>query len=112
MAADASEVEILRSDLSGLRGLTEKAMFGGTCFFQHGHMIGGIRSAKNGGGIFRVGKANEPAALALDGVAPMDFTGRKMGGFVMVDSDTLGDDVIRTKLLDMALAFTASLPPK
>ncbi|WP_292020991.1 TfoX/Sxy family protein [Maritimibacter sp. UBA3975] len=112
MAYDDGEAEILRTDLGGLAGLSEQAMFGGLCFFQNGHMIGGVRRASEGGALFRVGKENAPAALALDGVTPMVMGARTMGGFVSISSDGLADDLLRTKLLDMALSFIATLPPK
>jgi hypothetical protein len=35
--------------------------------------------------MFRVGKAQDAAALARRGARPMDFTGRKLAGFVWVD---------------------------
>jgi hypothetical protein len=112
MAFDEGEAEILRADLSGLKGLSEQAMFGGLCFFQHGNMIGGVRRAAEGGALFRVGKENARAALALEGVTPMVMGARTMSGFVGITREGLADDLLRTKLLDMALAFTASLPPK
>lgn len=112
MAFDEGEAEILRTDLSGLKGLTEKAMFGGLCFFQNGNMIGGVRRAVEGGALMRVGKDNMKAALASDGVTPMVMGGRTMGGYVAVTREALADDLTRTRLLDMALTFTASLPPK
>lgn len=112
MAFDEGEAELLRTDLFGLKGLTEKTMFGGLCFFQHGNMIGGARGGAEGGALFRVGKENMKAAVAEDGVVPMVMGGRTMGGFVAVTSEALADDIVRLKLLDMALTFTASLPPK
>ncbi|MEC7761658.1 MAG: TfoX/Sxy family protein [Pseudomonadota bacterium] len=112
MAFDEGEAEILRTDLHGLKGLTEKRMFGGLCFFQHGNMIGGARGGGEGGALFRVGKENVRAAVAEPGVTPMEMGGRTMGGYVAVTSEALADDMIRLKLLDMALTFTATLPPK
>ncbi|WP_259777186.1 hypothetical protein [Aliiroseovarius crassostreae] len=51
-------------------------------------------------------------ALALDGVVPMAFTGRRMGGFVDVSPDALENDQIRAQLLQLAQGFVATLPAK
>lgn len=53
-----------------------------------------------------------PRALAMDGVREMDFTGRAMTGFVLIEAGALDDDTLRRPLLDMALGFVQSLPPK
>ena len=109
MAHDEGLAQILRDHLAGLDGITERRMFGGLCFMRHGHMICGVHA---GGGMARVGKAAEPAALTIPGVAPLSFTGRPMGGCVDMADETLADDVLRTRLLDLALAHVATLPPK
>ncbi|WP_299843723.1 TfoX/Sxy family protein [uncultured Roseovarius sp.] len=109
MAYDDGLAELMRGDLADLPGLTEKKMFGGLCFLQHGNMICGVHA---GGAMFRVGKENEAQALALDGVGPMTFTGRKMGGMVDADDDAMADDRVRQDLIGLALGFVATLPPK
>ncbi len=101
--------ETMRADLGVLPGLSEKKMFGGLCFLLHGHMIGGIGKD---GALYRPGKPNEAAALALSGVTPMVMGGRRMGGFVRLDDDGFADDANRRKLTGIALAFVAGLPPK
>ncbi len=101
--------ETMRADLGVEPGLSEKKMFGGLCFLLHGNMIGGIGKQ---GALYRPGKPNEPAALALPGVTPMVMGGRKMGGFVRLDDDGFADDATRQKLTEISLAFVASLPPK
>ena len=88
MSYDAGLAEILRGDLVGRPGITEKRMFGGLAFLVDGNMLCGVHPK---GAMFRVGKANEAAALAVDGARPMDFTGRPMGGFVDVDADLVAD---------------------
>jgi TfoX/Sxy family transcriptional regulator of competence genes len=72
----------LRKALSGRRGLSEKKMFGGVCFLLRGNMLCGTGQEKF---MFRVGKAQDAAALAKSGATPMDFTGRVMRGLVWVD---------------------------
>ena len=109
MAYDEGLAQLMRDDLCDLDGLTEKKMFGGICFLLHGNMVCGVHS---GGGMFRVGKANEAAALAVDGAGDMMFTGKKMGGMVDVDDDALEDDDRRGRLMALAVGYAASLPPK
>ena len=62
-------------------------MFGGLCFMLNGNMLCGV--AKEGG-MARVGKENEAAALELPGIEPLSFTGRKMGGMVDVNPESDG----------------------
>lgn len=109
MAYDEGLAELMRGDLHDLPGLSEKKMFGGLCFLQYGNMICGVHS---GGAMFRVGKAAEPAALAIEGAGPMTFTGRAMGGMIDVADDAMADDAKRRAWTDMALAHVATLPPK
>lgn len=109
MAYDEGTAQLIRDDLAEVEGITEKKMFGGLCFLYHGHMVGGVHK---GGGMFRVGKAAEAQARALDGVGPMMFTGRPMGGMVDADEDAMSDDARRATLTRMALDYAQSLPPK
>lgn len=109
MAYDEGLAEILRGDLNDLPAITEKKMFGGLCFMIQGNMLCGVHA---GGGMFRVGKDNQAAALAIDGASPMAFTGRPMGGLVDVTDDAMVDDVRRAALMRLALDFVGALPAK
>ena len=109
MAYDEGLAALLRDDLAGADGIVEKRMFGGLAFMKDGHMLCGVHT---GGGMFRVGKPNEAAALALDGVTPMAFTGRPMGGLVDADDEAMADDERRGRLMALALENVASLPPR
>ena len=109
MAYDEGLAYLIRDDLSEEPGISEKKMFGGLCFLLHGNMVCGVHKD---GGMFRVGKPREAAALAIDGAREMDFTGRRMGGFIDVDADLMGDDSRRLQMMDLALANARALPPK
>ncbi|HCQ64529.1 MAG TPA: hypothetical protein DIU07_04820 [Rhodobacteraceae bacterium] len=109
MAHDEGLAEILRGDLADLPGITEKRMFGGLVLLLDGHMLCGVHP---GGGMFRVGKENEAAALTVPGAEPMAFTGRRMGGFIDVSDDALADEDRRERLMGLALGFVRALPPK
>lgn len=109
MAFSEQHAQILRDALSDLSGVTEKKMFGGLCFMLNGNMLCGVHK---GGGMARVGKDNEPAALKVEGVAPLSFTGRRMGGMVDVSEAAIEHDGIRDAVLTLAKEFVESLPAK
>jgi len=109
MAYDEGLAELIRGDLADLSAVSEKRMFGGLAFMLDGNMLCGVHP---GGAMCRVGKDNAPFALAVPGASPMEFTGRAMGGFVDVDDDAMIDDTRRARLLDLALDFVRTLPPK
>ncbi len=75
----------------------------------NGHMVCGVHRR---GGMARVGKVAEPVALQIEGIAPLSFTGRKMGGMVDVSEDVIADEVRLTQIVEMALVYVKSLPPK
>ena len=106
MAYDEGLAEILRGDLADTPGITEKRMFGGLCFMWNGNMLCGVHS---GGGMFRVGKDNQDAALAVDGAGPMRFTGRPMGGMIDATDAAMAVDAGRARLMALALSFVGSL---
>ena len=109
MAYDEGLAELMRDELASVDGISEKKMFGGLCFLLHGNMVCGVHQ---GGGMARVGKVREAEALEIDGVDPLSFTGRKMGGMVDISDDLIADDTRRTQVVTMALEYARSLPPK
>ncbi|QKV20188.1 TfoX/Sxy family protein [Oricola thermophila] len=112
MAHDEELASRMRNSLDGLPGLSERRMMGGICFMLDGNMIGGAHRERTGEGklLFRVGKAQQEAALALPGTVPMVNGGRRMGGFVHAGEAV--DDATMRELVSMALAFVTTLPPK
>ncbi len=100
--------DLLRSALGSRTGISEKKMFGGVCFLLNGNMLCGTGEDRF---MFRVGKEQEAEAMARPGAAPMDFTGRKMGGFVYVDVDAAQEASLES-WIDLAARFVGSLPPK
>ena len=109
MAYDEGLAQLMRQDLQEAEGITERRMFGGIAFMLHGHMVCGIHP---GGAMYRVGKSHEADAKALGNAQDMTFTGRKMGGFVEIDDEGMGDEERRRRWLAWAMAHAASLPPK
>ena len=109
MPYDDGHAAQMRDALGDEHAFTEKKMFGGLCFMLNGHMVCGVHK---GGGMARVGKPAEPEALLIDGITPLSFTGRPMGGMVDVSEDVLGDDDRLAQIVALALAHAKSLPPK
>ena len=97
----------LRGDLAGVV-VSEKKMFGGICFLLNGNMVSGTMKAA---ALFRVGKDQDRAALALAGTRPMQQGGKAMAGFVELPRAECGDER-RATLSAMALAFVQGLPAK
>jgi TfoX/Sxy family transcriptional regulator of competence genes len=109
VAYDEALADILRRDLAADGSVEERKMFGGLCFMLDGHMLCGVHA---GGGLFRVGKSRANRALAIQGASEMALTGRKMGGVVDVLPEVLADPERRGRLMAMARANVASLPPR
>ena len=109
MAYEAGLAQMGRDTLADHNGVTERKMFGGICFMLDGNMLCGAHPK---GAMFRVGKALAPEALKIDGVTPMQFTGRPMGGMVDVSDDCMQDDARRRHIMQLALAFVGALPAK
>ncbi len=109
MAFDEGLAQIMREALAETSGIVEKNMFGGVCFMLNGNMLCGVHKD---GGMFRVGKDNEAAALAVEGAGPLTFTKRKMGGMVDVTDEAIAGDASRTRLMGLAMDFVGGLPAK
>ncbi len=109
MAYDEGHAALMRDAIGDMKGIVEKKMFGGLCFMLNGNMLCGVHK---GGGMYRVGKGNEAAALAVNGVSPLAFTSKKMGGMLDVNAGLLADDDRNKQVLDLALDFVGALPAK
>jgi TfoX/Sxy family transcriptional regulator of competence genes len=109
MAYDETLARTFREALAGRAGVSERKMFGGLCFMLDGNMLCGTYRDR---GMYRVGKANAAAALALPHVRPMAMTGRPMPGLVEADGAAITDPELRGQLLALAVGFVGSLPPK
>jgi len=84
-------------------------MFGGRCWLLRGNLLCG---AREDGLLARLGPGNDDWALRTPGIARMLSAGRPMRGWVRAAPEAFGDDALRRKLIDAALAFTRGLPGK
>ncbi|MEP3280351.1 MAG: TfoX/Sxy family protein [Stappiaceae bacterium] len=89
--------------------VTEKKMFGGTCFLLNGNML--CMAGKSGLTV-RVGKEGEQDALAQPHAQRSRPGGRHMTGFVSVDHAGTDDDAQLKAWLDRAWQFVNALPAK
>lgn len=113
MAYDEALAARFRAALARRKGISEKKMMGGICFFSHGNMIGGVSRIQDGPGrfMFRVGKENEAEALSREGAAIVEMGGRRMGGFIDVNETDCGDMALKG-WIKLALGYVGTLPPK
>ncbi len=109
MAYDEGLAATLRAALADRTGIRERKMFGGLCFMLDGNMLCGTWRDR---GMYRVGKANEAAALEVPHVRRMRMAGRQMPGFIEADREAIADAQLRERLLGLALSFVGSLPAK
>jgi TfoX N-terminal domain len=98
----------VRRALAGRRAVTEKKMFGGTCFLLRNHMLCGTGKQ---GFMFRVGKAQYAKALARRGATPVVLNGREFEGFVWVDPGACDARTLRSWIV-LAQDYVSALPPK
>lgn len=109
MAYDEGLAERVREQLADVGFVTEKKMFGGLAFMVNGNMLCGVMAEKL---MLRVGPHDYEQALTQTHAQPMDFTKRKMRGFIYVLPPGIEDDADLAAWLDRALAFAGRLPPK
>jgi TfoX/Sxy family transcriptional regulator of competence genes len=98
----------LRGALKGRRNVTEKRMFGGTCFLLNGNML---CAAGTQGFLFRVGKDAHGEAAARPGAKAMIQAGRRMTGFIWVDPDACDARKLKSWIA-LAESYVSALPRK
>jgi len=108
--SDESLVDRVRICLKRRRGIKELRMFGGHCFLVNGNMLGGVTGTDEL--IVRVGAEDYADALRHPHAREMDFTGRRMRGFVVVSADGCSDTESLRFWIDWGHSFAKSLPPK
>jgi hypothetical protein len=107
---DADLLDRLREALQGQPGLSERAMFGGVALMLDGNMCVGVM--KGGGLMVRLSPEDGDAALKEPHVRAMDFTGRPMRGWVIVEAEGVASDSALRAWTDRAVRPLRTLPPK
>jgi hypothetical protein len=109
MAYSEDLAERVRKVMKGRRGLSEKKMFGGLSFLMRGRMCCGVLGEKL---VVRVSPEEYDDILENPHIAPMDFTGRALKGFVYVlPGGTKSDEALK-KWIGLAVAFVRKPPAK
>lgn len=107
---DTDLLDRLRELMAGQPGLSERAMFGGVALMLDGHMCVGVM--KGGGLMVRLSPDDAEAALAEPYAREMDFTGRPMRGWVILEGEGLASDADLQAWTDRAVRHVRTLPPK
>ncbi|MCP5518245.1 MAG: TfoX/Sxy family protein [Verrucomicrobiales bacterium] len=109
MAYDEGLAQRLREVFAKVTGAREKKMFGGLAFMVNGHLAGGVIGEAL---MVRVGPEAYARALERPHTREMDFTGRPMKGFVVVDPSGFETDEQLADWVASSLEFVHTLPPK
>jgi TfoX/Sxy family transcriptional regulator of competence genes len=108
MAYDEQLAARVRALLSDRADVSERKMFGGLTFMLGGNMCCGVNKDEL---IVRLDPEREEEALSRPHARAMDFTGRRMPGFITVRPDGLDGERLDRWVQD-AVARAASLPRK
>lgn len=109
MARDKGLEELMREELDAEPRLTERSMFGGRSWLLNGNFLCG---ARHDGMLVRLGPIASNVLSAIPDMRPMVVGTRQMHGWFWAGPVVFGDDVLRKRLLDAALAYVGSLPSK
>jgi len=109
VAFDEELGERVRELFGGAPDVVERRMFGGLAFMVAGHMACGVMGDDL---LVRVARADYDAVLALPHVRQMDFTGRPMRGFVVVDAEGVAEDAELASWVDRGVDVAGNLPPR
>lgn len=103
--------ERIRAVLHGRKGISEKKMFGGTCFLVHGKMIGGTMGGRSRGHlIMRVPNDDRSALLKKPHVRPMKGPGgRSVHGFILVGPEACNTNRKLSSWFDRGIQFVSTI---
>ncbi|MEP7266546.1 MAG: TfoX/Sxy family protein [Saprospiraceae bacterium] len=102
MAYDEKLASRMVDIISTKTDFDQKMMFGGVCFMVDEKMCVGVVKHEI---MARIDPAKEAKAMAKTGCREMDFTGRKMKGFVMVSSEGIKSKKQLEYYIDLALEY-------
>jgi TfoX/Sxy family transcriptional regulator of competence genes len=110
MAYDEALAERIRSLLDAEPALTEKKMFGGLGFMIGGNMA--VAASGQGGLLVRVDPEESDEFVSSTPAYPMEMRGRRMAGWLRVDSADLEADDALAGWVGRGVSYARSLPPK
>jgi TfoX/Sxy family transcriptional regulator of competence genes len=109
MAYDLKTAERVRRILSNRSDVAEKRMVGGLSFSVGGSMCCGVTGSAL---MVRVGAEARERVLAEPYVRPMEFAGRPLSGFVLIDPEGFRTDAALTAWVQRGIDFASKLPAK
>jgi TfoX/Sxy family transcriptional regulator of competence genes len=110
VAYDEELADRLRVLLGDRPGLTEKKMFGGLAFLVGGNMA--IAASGQGGILVHVDPDESAALVASTPAELMEMRGRRMRGWLRVDTADVTDDAALGEWVERGAGYAASLPAK
>ena len=102
MAYDEKLAERIRERMAGLPNVVEKKMMGGLCFMYNDKMCVGIMKDDL---MVRIDPNIYEKALEKRGCRQMDFTGKVLKGFVLVDETGMNSKKDFDYWINLALEF-------
>jgi TfoX/Sxy family transcriptional regulator of competence genes len=110
MVAYSEELaERIRNVLDGRPGIVERKMFGGVAWMVNGNMACGVIAEDI---MVRLDHEEADQAMAEEHVGPMEFTGRPMRGFLLIEAAGIEEERDLVRWIDTGADFAESLPPK
>jgi len=103
----ADRIRVLSADEPGL---TEKKMFGGLAFLVNGNMA--VAASGQGGLLVRVDPTESAELVATTPASEMEMRGKKMAGWLRLESAAVEAEDELAPWVDRGLAFARSLPAK
>lgn len=110
MAYDEELAERIRELLDDQRGITEQKMFGGLGFLIGGNMA--VAASGQGGLLVRIDPEQSETLLATSNARPMEMRGRRMNGWLVVDTEDVRTKRQLAKWVKLGTTFARSLPAK
>ena len=104
MAYNEKLANRIREQLANLPNIEEKEMMGGLTFMYNGKMCVGIFADEM---MCRINPEMQNTALEKTGCRIMDFTGRPMKGYVMVDDTGMKSKKEFNYWIDLCLEFNS-----
>ena len=109
MAYSENTAARVRQALAAGDGVAERRRFGGLVFMVKGNMGCGVEQDRL---MLRVGPEQYAAALEQPYAGVMDFTGRPLRGFVVVQPAGFATAAALPEWVNRALSFVQTLPAK
>jgi TfoX/Sxy family transcriptional regulator of competence genes len=109
MGYDLKTAERVRRILANRSDVAEKRMVGGLSFVVGGNMCCGVTGSAL---MIRVGAEARDRVLAERHVRPMEFAGRPLAGFVLIDPKGFRTDAALTAWVERGIEFVATLSTK